>query len=304
ELRDLSPSVPVERELSAGGHHKYRIALVPGQYLEVAVVQRSVDVVVSLFGPNEEMIREKDFVQALQQTEIVAEVADKAGDYFLEIRATDNDAAGRYEVVIRALREATATDRYRVGASRAYQQAEDLYERKTAPFLEKAIEKYEEAAALWQAAGDHSREARSLLTIGVIYWLTGEFSRALDYSKQALELLRDAKDQIGEANALNNIGQNYNALGQNQEAFNAFHQALAIYRESGSKKEEARTLNNLALVYTALSDPIRSLEQLEQALVLRREVGDTRGEAITLHNIGGAYWSLGEYQKALDYYTR
>jgi len=58
ERRDLSPSVPVERELSAGEHHKYRIALVPGQYLEVAVVQRSVDVVVSLFGPNEEMIRE------------------------------------------------------------------------------------------------------------------------------------------------------------------------------------------------------------------------------------------------------
>jgi tetratricopeptide (TPR) repeat protein len=237
-LRELPPGLSVERDLSAGEHHRYRIALVPGQYVEIAVEQRSVDVVIALFGPNGEMIRENDSVKAVQQTETIVEVSDNAGDYCLDIRAKAEDAVGRYVVKVRSLREASARDRYRVGASRAFQQAEELYGRKTAPFLEKAIEKYEEAAALWQAAGDHSREARALLSVGVVYWLFGEFSRALDYSKQAQALWRDAKDQGGEANALNNIGQNFNALGQNQEALNAFHQSLAIYRESGSKRRK------------------------------------------------------------------
>src|SRR5262245_62160915 len=47
----LEPGKPVERELSGGQAHSYKIAMISGQYAHIVVEQRGIDVAVTLFTP-------------------------------------------------------------------------------------------------------------------------------------------------------------------------------------------------------------------------------------------------------------
>ena len=60
ESDSLEPSKPVEREISGGQSHSYKITMIPGQYLQVVVAQRGIDVAVALFTPDGNKISEAD----------------------------------------------------------------------------------------------------------------------------------------------------------------------------------------------------------------------------------------------------
>src|SRR5262249_42228438 len=46
ETDSLEPGKPIERELSGGQTHSYKITMISGQYLQVVVAQRGIDVAV------------------------------------------------------------------------------------------------------------------------------------------------------------------------------------------------------------------------------------------------------------------
>src|SRR5262245_3809223 len=48
----LEPGKPIERELSGGQSHFYKVSMTAGQYLKVVVSQRGIDVLVALFTPD------------------------------------------------------------------------------------------------------------------------------------------------------------------------------------------------------------------------------------------------------------
>ena len=52
ESISLEPGKPVERELSGGQSHSYKITMISGQYLHIVVDQRGIDVAVALFTPD------------------------------------------------------------------------------------------------------------------------------------------------------------------------------------------------------------------------------------------------------------
>src|SRR5262245_24989506 len=56
----LEPGEPVERELSGGQSHFYKIAMTSGQYLRITVSQRGVDALLALFTPDGKKIGEAD----------------------------------------------------------------------------------------------------------------------------------------------------------------------------------------------------------------------------------------------------
>src|SRR5262252_971706 len=58
ESISLEPGKPVERELSGGQSHSYKVTMSSGQYLHIVVEQRGVDVAVALFAPDGKKIRE------------------------------------------------------------------------------------------------------------------------------------------------------------------------------------------------------------------------------------------------------
>src|SRR5215218_4683434 len=95
-----------ERELKGGETHAYRVALTAGQFFYALVEQKDIDVSVALFGPDGQEIGETDGPNEWG-TEPVLLIADKSGDYRIEVRSPNNKLPpGRYEISIVQLREA------------------------------------------------------------------------------------------------------------------------------------------------------------------------------------------------------
>jgi CHAT domain-containing protein/Flp pilus assembly protein TadD len=343
ESISLQPGKPVERELSGGQSHSYKITAISGQYLHIVVEQRGIDVEVALFTPDGKKIGEADSEQVIEGSENISAITEAPGSYLIEVRSAKKTVkAGRYEVEVEELRVVTAEDKYRVAGESAFRDAErlkdgtieakrksiekyhgalELYRRASdrrgeAQTLtsigvihrllgeqQKALEKFNEALPIFQAAGNHRGEAQTLHNIGLVYWSLGEQQKALEKHNEALPIFQAVGDRRGEAQALNNIGLAYHAMEEQQKALEKFNEALPIFQAVGNHRGEAQTLHNIGLVYWSLGEPQKALEKYNEALPLKLALGDRSGEARTLNNIGVAYWSLGEQQKALEKYN-
>src|SRR5262249_31760809 len=111
-VRRLEPGKPIERELAGGQSHDYQLTLADGQYGNLVVDQRGIDLVVKLFGPDGKAIMEYDSESRARGQESVSLVAESGGSYRLSVQPKMNRAgAGRYEIRIEALRVATDDER-------------------------------------------------------------------------------------------------------------------------------------------------------------------------------------------------
>src|SRR5262245_23989308 len=82
----LEPGKPTERELSGGQSHSYKITVGSGQYLQIVVDQRGIDVVVELFRPDGQKLSEEDSPNGTGGPEIVSVITEAAGTYRIEVR--------------------------------------------------------------------------------------------------------------------------------------------------------------------------------------------------------------------------
>src|SRR6266511_2267148 len=300
ESVSLEPGKPVERELSGGQSHFYKISMTAGQYLRINVSQRGIDALVALFTPDGKNIGEVDDVHTTVGSETVSAIAEAAGAYGIEVRSANKTAqTGRYEIKIGVLREAIAEDEYRVAADSLFREARQL-RKGTLEAKRKSIEKYEEALGLYRRAGDSRGEAETLNSIGLAHHSLGEKQKALDKYNEVLPVLRAIGDRGGEATVLNNIGTVYLSLGEKQKALDKLNEALLILRAIGNRGGEATVLNNIGLVYLSLGEKQKALDKYNEVLPIERAIGNRDMEAGTLNSIGAVYQSLGEMQKALD----
>ena len=249
ESDSLEPGKPVERELSGGQSHSYKITMISGQYLHVVVAQRGIDVAVALFTPDGKKISEADSDHLIEGSETVSAIAEAPGAYLIEVRSPEKTAkTGRYEIKVEELRAATAEDKYRVAGESVFREAEQLKDG-TLEAKRKSIEKYHEALELYRRASDRNGEAQTLNNIGEVYWSLGETQKALEKYNEALPLRRAVGDRRGEADTLNNIGAVYRSLGEMQKALEKYNEALPLRRAVGDRRGEAVTLNNIGVVY-------------------------------------------------------
>jgi CHAT domain-containing protein/Tfp pilus assembly protein PilF len=169
---------------------------------------------------------------------------------------------------------------------------------------QKTLEYYHQALPIIRAINDKSWEATTLTGIGDAYDRIGQSPTALEYYKQALPIVRAVNNKPLEALTLNNIGAVYSRTGQPHQALEHYHQALQIVRVANDKGREAATLNNIGVVYVNIGKPQKALEYYNQALPIHRVANNKVGEATTLTGIGLVYANIGQPQKALKYYNQ
>jgi hypothetical protein len=170
ESDSLEPGKPVEREIYGGQSHSYRITMISGQYLQVMVAQRGVDMAVALFAPDGKKISEANSDHTIEGSETVSMIAEAPGAYLIEARSPEKTAkTGRYEIKVEELRAATAEDKYRVAGESVFREAEQLKDG-TLEAKRKGIEKYYEALELYRRANDRNGETQTLNNIGEVYW--------------------------------------------------------------------------------------------------------------------------------------
>ena len=231
-------------------------------------------------------------------------IAEASGIYRLELRAPEKyPAQGRCQVSVEELRAATAKDKKCLLAEQAAAEADQLRWEWKEVSSKRAIQKYEEALALWRSAGERREESVALRCIGEVHHGLGRSQEALRYFHQALQIAEALRDLRREGEILNDLGSAYRQLDENQKALDYLNRALVLSQQVGDRRMEAQALYNLGEVYYYSGDISKSPGLYQQALSLWRDLGDLRGQALALQNLGSAYCLLSEYSKALNLST-
>lgn len=300
--KDLPALAAVTRDLKGGESHAYRISLTSGQFLHALVEQQDIDVVTSVFTPDGKQFSECDSPNDRWGPEAITFVAPVAGDYRVEIKSSNEPAvSGRYEIKIVALREPTAIDKGHAAAQLLFEEGLKLRRQQGAPPKRSAIEKYQQALPLFEAAGDNYRRALTLLAIGIAYYQVNDARKALDYFDRAIALSVALKDRRLEAGAHTWAGGMRDIVGDVDKALDHYHRAIKLARNGGSRFAEGSALLNIGKIYSDLADWQQGLDFYGQALAVYKSLTDATFEAQTLNNIGVAYSRSGEQEKALDY---
>lgn len=297
---------PIERELAGGQWHSYQIALTVGQYLQLAIEQRGINVTLVISGPDgKHLTEEADSSNGSTGVESASVVAETIGYYRLVVRSPEKETkSGRYEVKIAELRPATAQEQKHFAAQKTCAEAEQLSSGDTPNALRQAIVKYDTALPLWRAAGDQRNEARTLRTITYLYFNLDERKKSLEYASQMLAVYQSLNDRQGEAGALYHIGLCHFYLGELRNAIEYYQRALPVHHEIGDKVGEAFDHQNFGRTYRQLGEMRKAMSAHERAVSLFRELEIRDEEAAALSNMGLIYQSWGDKQKALDHFQQ
>jgi tetratricopeptide (TPR) repeat protein len=297
----LELSKPIERAINAGETHAYTLTLTSGQYAHLAVDQRGVDVVVSIYAPDGTKVAQVDGPNGDQGVEPVFLVAETSGAYRVEVLSTSPKKAGNYEVKLEELRAATEPERNRVAAQKLFTEAKALRSEKTQQSYEQAIEKYEAALVIWHNLDEKMMQAFTLHEVGNIYGDIGQYQKAIDSHTRAAGFYRESNLPRGEAAVTVNIGWVYGELGDTQNRLAMYDRAAAIYKTAGDI--DPVLISNFGTTYAKLGQYQRALDIHLRVLEMRRPLQEPLGLGITLHNIGDCYERLGNKQKALEFFN-
>jgi len=164
----------------------------------------------------------------------------------------------------------------------------------------KAVEKYREAALLFQGNREFPGAIIALRSAGEIFQLLGNSTEALTYYQQASALSRRTKNLVELGRILNDLAYLHFLDGNNKESERDSRAALDLARTLHNRELEAAALTNLGeALYYGRGDSGKAQELEEQSLAIWRELNNFRGQAITSTALGYIYKNTGQPEKAL-----
>ncbi len=317
DLRRLEIGKPIEREMRGGQSHTYQIALDAGQYLYVVVEQRGIDVAVQVIAPDGKPLMEVDSPNGAQGDEPVMLIAEAAGIYRLTVVSLEEAVpAGKYEIRVRELRAATATDRTLIEKNRVLQEASQLSQEVGQLYgagkYDAALPLAERALAINEKAlgAGHPDTAEPLNNLALLYQAKGDYAKAEAFLIRALAINEKAlgAEHPDTATSLNNLAALYNAKGDYAKAEPLYVRALAI-REKALGPEHPSTsqsLSNLALLYQSKGELAKAEPLYLRALAIREKAlgAEHPDTAETLNHLALLYRARGDYAKAVAYQSR
>ncbi len=334
DAQKLASGAPVERALSGGEVHDYRIALEAGQGLKIKVDQRGIDVVVVLSDSDgKELIKGDEWAEN-NGTELIVWAAQAGGAYQLQVRSKGKEAPpGRYEVRV----DVFPYDEKFTNAVRTFIEGSQLLQDKKP---EQSLGSFEESFKLWQTLGDGEMEARMLFYASSIAYDLRILPKAVDYSLQALAIYRSlgmkkeeyftlsiissSYGSIGDiqkmlfydqqripltpmespraaANLHINLGIGYMQLGDYQTSAERLNEAVRLARGERAQYEEMRALSVLANLYLLMNELTMSLDYVNAALPLSRDLKEPVREGTLLLTLGEIYARVSEPQQAITF---
>ena len=183
-LQDLSG----DRELKGGEKHRFPFQLPAGSFLKFVVMQKGIDVVVRLVGPDGKTWSEIDSPNGIQGIELLSGLGEQAGTYVLEIEALEKTApTGMYEIQTATVKLATAQDRAEAGLSRLNIEVTQLVSsRKFDQALLPARQAVDQANQLPEI--DPMVAAVSFSNLALVYQSKGELLQAVPLFLRTVEI--------------------------------------------------------------------------------------------------------------------
>ena len=163
-----------------------------------------------------------------------------------------------------------------------------------------AVERHEEAARLFAAAGQPHEVARTLSTSIQPLILLGEYRRALEAAEKAREIFAGEGDELRLARLELNVGNIYHRQDRFAEALAAYEESYGRLLPHRNAEGIAVALHNMAVCLISLNDFPRALETHRRARAFCLEHGMPRLVALADYNIAYLYYFRGQYGRALE----
>lgn len=292
-----------ERELNGAAKHLYGIALTEGQFADVIVEQRGVDVVVTVMDPAGKKLAEYDFESRLLGQERVGLSAASTGIYQFEVKAKySKNASGRYEIRVAEVRVAGEKDRNAFESHKLATQGMALL----------AQAKYDDSIKTIQSAialnerGDASQAFLGYLTVYLAdaQQRKGDYANAETTAQRAIDINEKA---LGEqhpqtALAIDTLGLVYRSEDDYLKAEQYFQRALKIDEKvlGPEHRMVAQCLMQVSLARQKRGDFETAAPLLQRALAVAEkalEQDDFQIIAI-VHNLGNLYLEQGDVEHA------
>jgi CHAT domain-containing protein/tetratricopeptide (TPR) repeat protein len=290
----------VEHEMAPGDTHRYEIELRAGEYLQVQVEQRGVDVMQTLIAPDGETVLRTDTPCGDSGPEPLAVVAAVAGAYQLNVDVVEGarQRPASYELRVEAVREPGPLDLLRVKTVKANADAVVRFAREPGA----ALPRFLDAVAGWDALGERRLRMCTESVIGAVYWTDfDQFQEAHEWFRRFLASAVELKDEPAEASARTNLAQMLRRLGHPGEAKTELERALVLHRAAGRKDETTRALKVLGDLLSHAGETQAAFDHLHEALQISRAEGDAWGESQTRLMMGSAYLAVGDPELALEH---
>jgi len=163
---------------------------------------------------------------------------------------------------------------------------------------DQAIALHQTAVAAAHRAGDRPGQARALMLLSDILFMTGDSAAGTATAEQALALFRDLGDRAGQGDALNGLGRVQQRTGHYPAAATCHQQALDLCRDLGNRHGQSDALLKLTELSYMTGDYPAARACAEQALELVRDPGNQREEALALLHLGVVQELTGDYPAA------
>jgi len=168
-----------------------------------------------------------------------------------------------------------------------------------------ALQSLAHALDIYRRVPDHLMEGRALGNLGIVYYLLGNYLRAIEYQQKHLVIAKNILDSPREEmSPLGNLAIIYKGLGKYSKSLELYTKILYILREIKDHQAEAKTLGNIGNIYYALSEYTTAIEYHERDLAFMKKLKNFEGQGEALANLGLAYDARGEYSTAIKHYQK
>jgi len=301
---ELELNKKITSKITLNHTHTYNVQLEKDQFLQVAVEQKGVDILIKLYSPDKLLLSEFDGWTSTWGIDKLSWIAKIEGNYTLEIICSNNDGEpGEYEIYIKELRSHIAEDKKVIEAEKLFMQANSSRGKSDKTFFENAIKEYAESISIYNELKDVFMLAQINSVIGQMYSELNDYEKSLRYHSIALSEYKKGGYLRGEATELSNLGTLYDLLNEKEKALFYNQKALSIYTSLGDKKSQIILKNNIGYGYDSLA---RKNEALRYYLECLDDIDKTNLEALKgtiLSNVGVLYGDLGDTTNALISHT-
>ncbi|MBN1250992.1 MAG: tetratricopeptide repeat protein [Bacteroidales bacterium] len=159
---------------------------------------------------------------------------------------------------------------------------------------EKAMNNLMLSLESWQNAGDNWGIARAYMNIGIIQKNLGEYNKALENYIKSSIIQKEINDVDGLARSYNNIVNIYLELGDFESSLDFSFKSLQIHEELKNEIEIAVTYNNIGNIYHAQEIENKAIEYFNLALEINKKINDKKGIADNYNNLAEVYSKMSE----------
>lgn len=152
--------------------------------------------------------------------------------------------------------------------------------------------------------GLRSEEGYALIGMAFGCRAKSEINQMLDYSYKSLEIFEELQETSGQIRALNLIGIGYFYSSMYDRALKYLLQVIGLLSEFEDNFLLSCVLNNIGEVYRESAKFDKALEYYYSSLRICADYSFRINEASLLGNIGEIYFLEYKYDEALEYYTR